>query len=95
MICKSLWLSGDIISSDGVPAWVLVEKADLVPWSCVSGEGSGGPGLRGYLLGQADLESKQFLQVGKYISAPPINPAKPSDGMTGTILAVLVLGAWQ
>ena len=50
---------------------------------------------RGYLLGQADLESKQSLQVGLYFSAPPISPAKPSDGITGTILVVLVLGAWQ
>ena len=49
---------------DGVWAQVLVEKVDLVPWSCVSGEGLGGPGLRGYLLGQAVLESKQSLQVG-------------------------------
>ena len=61
---KSLRLSGDIILSEGVWAWVLVERADLVPWSCVSGEGSGGLGLRGYLLGHADFESKQLLQVG-------------------------------
>ena len=41
-----------------------MEKADLVSWSYVSGEGLGSPGLRGYLLGQVDLESKQSLQVG-------------------------------
>ena len=37
---------------------------DLAPGSCVFGDGLGGPGLRGYLFGQADLELKQYLQVG-------------------------------
>ena len=60
-----------MVSSDGVWAWVLVERADFVPGSCISGEGLGGLGLRGYLLGQADHESKQSLQVGQYFSAPP------------------------
>ena len=53
-----------MISSDGIRPWVMVERADLILGSCVSGDGSGNPGLRGCLFGQADLESKQFLQVG-------------------------------